>query len=256
MEFQEIKGERVPSLGLGTYRLPGEDCVRAVRLALELGYRHIDTARMYRNEAEVGRGVKESGVSRDEIFLVTKIWPDDFAHDRAIAAGRDSVAKLSVDAVDLILLHWPGGDVPLSETLGAMNALKEEGLARHVGVSNFSPAQVEEAAEHTEVFCNQVKYNFREDRGELLRQARETDYLLTAYTPLARGGADAEETLEEIASSHGKSPTQVALRWLVQQEKVAAIPKATGEAHLRENLEIFDFTLSDDELERVSSLSR
>jgi 2,5-diketo-D-gluconate reductase B len=256
LEHQNIKGETVPSLGLGTYRLTGEDCVGAVGLALSMGYRHIDTAQMYGNEAEVGRGVEGSGVDRGDLFITTKVWPSDFAHDRVISKTRESLKKLRTEHVDLLLMHWPPDGVPLGETLGAMQELREEGAVRHVGVSNFSPPLVEEASEHVDVFCNQVEYHVYRRQEALLDQARARDYLLVAYRPLSRGGVERDATLREIGEAHGKTAAQVALRWLVQQEKVAAIPKATGEEHLQSNLDVFDFELTQEEMDRVSTLGR
>ena len=256
MEYQTIKGEKVPSLGLGTYRLTGGACVRAVERGLQVGYRHLDTAQMYGNEAEVGRGIRGSGVDRGEIFLTTKVWPSDFAHDRVISKTRESLKKLGTDYVDLLLMHWPGDGVPLGETLGAMRELQEEGGVLHIGVSNFSPSLVEEATEHAEVFCNQVQYHPYRNQNALRDQAQKLDYLLTAYTPLSRGGVQDNATLREIGEAHGKTATQVALRWLVQQDRVSAIPKATSEEHLKENLDVFDFELSEEEMDRISSLSR
>jgi 2,5-diketo-D-gluconate reductase B len=256
MEHQTIRGKKVPSLGLGTYRLTGDACERAVERALAMGYRHVDTAQMYGNEAEVGRGIEDSGVERGEIFLTTKIWPSDFAHDRVISKTRESLKKLRTDYVDLLLMHWPGDGVPLGETLGAMRELQEEGSVLHIGVSNFSPSLVEDATEHAEIFSNQVQYHPYRNQDALLDQSQKMDYLLTAYTPLSRGGVQDDATLKEIGEAHGKTATQVALRWLVQQEKVSAIPKATGEEHLGENLDVFDFELSEEEMDRIFSLSR
>ncbi len=256
MEYQTIKGEKVPSLGLGTYRLTGETCVLAVERALSMGYRHVDTAQMYGNEAEVGRGIEASGVDRGELFVTTKVWPDDFARERVKGKTRGSLQKLGTDYVDLLLMHWPSERVPLEETLGAMRELQEEGSVLHIGVSNFSPTLVQEAARYAGVFCNQVEYHPYRDQGELLAQAREMDYLLTAYKPLSRGNVEDDATLREIGESHGKTAAQVALRWLVQQEKVSAIPKATGEEHLAANLDVFDFELSEEEMEHVSALRR
>jgi 2,5-diketo-D-gluconate reductase B len=256
MEHQTIKGEKVPSLGLGTYRLSGGKCERAVERALSLGYRHIDTAQMYRNEEEVGRGIQGSGVDREKIFLTTKVWPSDFSYERTIQTTRESLKKLDTDRVNLLLMHWPSRDVPLEETLGAMRELQEEGSVRHIGVSNFPPSMVQEAAQHAEVFCNQVEYHPYEAQDELLGQAKEMDYLLTAYRPLSRGGILNDEKLREIGEAHGKTGAQVALRWLIQQEKVAAIPKATSEEHLKDNFDVFDFELNDQEMERVSELRR
>ena len=211
---------------------------------------------MYGNEAEVGRGVEESGVDRGEVFITTKVWPSDYAHDRVIEKTRESLKKLGTEYVDLLLMHWPGDGVALGETLGAMRSLQDEGAVRHVGVSNFSPSLTEEAAEHVEVFCNQVEYHVYRSQNALLDQARQMDYLLVAYRPLSRGGVEGDGTLREVGEAHGKTAPQVALRWLVQQEKVSAIPKATGEEHLRSNLDVFDFELTPEEMDRVSSLSR
>jgi 2,5-diketo-D-gluconate reductase B len=256
LEYQTIKGEKVPSLGLGTWRLAGEGCVRAVERALALGYRHIDTAQIYANESEVGRAIRNSGVDREEIFLVTKVWTSSFSYDDVIRSTRESLKKLQTEYVDLLLMHWPNPSVPLEETLGAMRELQEEGSVKHVGVSNFPSSMVQEATEHAEIFCNQVEYHPYRAQEQLLKQAKEMDYLLTAYSPVAGGAAVNDATLREIGKAYGKTAAQVALRWLIQQEKVAAIPKAASEDHLRSNLDIFDFELSDEETERVFALRR
>ena len=256
MEHQTIKGEKVPALGLGTWRLSGEECSRAVKRALALGYRHIDTAQMYRNEDEVGKGMQSSGVNREEVFLTTKVWPRDFSYKRIIETTRESLKRLRTDRVALLLMHWPSEGVPLEETLSAMRELQEEGSVRHIGVSNFPPSMVEDATRHAEIFCNQVEYHPYQAQDDLLEQAKEMDYLLTAYRPLSKGTILSDETLQEIAEAHGKTPAQVALRWLIQQEKVAAIPKATSEDHLKSNLDVFDFELSEEEMEHIFGLTR
>jgi 2,5-diketo-D-gluconate reductase B len=254
LEYQTIKGKKVPSLGLGTWRLSGDECTRAVERAVALGYRHIDTAQMYANEREVGRGIQNSGVGREEIFLVTKVRTSSFSHDDVIHSTRESLKKLQSEYVDLLLMHWPNPSVPLGETLGAMTELQEEGSVKYVGVSNFPPSMVEEATRHATVFCNQVEYHPYTAQDELLDQAKEMDYLLTAYSPVAKGRVSNDATLKEIGEAHGKTPTQVALRWLIQQEKVAAIPKAASENHLRSNFDIFDFELSDEKMKRIFTL--
>ena len=256
MEHHIIKGEKIHSLGLGTWRLTGGKCARAVKHALVLGYRHIDTAQIYGNEEQVGQGIQNAGVDREEVFLVTKVWTSSFSYKRTIESTRESLRKLGTDYVDLLLMHWPNPSVPLEETLGAMAELQNEGSVRHVGVSNFPPSMVEEAARHTTVFCNQVEYHPYKGQDELLDQAREMDYLLTAYSPVAKGAVLNDRTLLGIGEAHGKTSAQVALRWLTQQEKVAAIPKAAGEEHLESNLDLFDFELSNEEMERISGLRR
>jgi 2,5-diketo-D-gluconate reductase B len=254
LEYQEIKGEKVPSLGLGTWRLSGQECIRAVERALALGYRHIDTAQIYANEDEVGRGIQNSGVDREDIFVVTKVWTSSFYYDDVIRSTHESLEKLQTVYVDLLLMHWPNPSVPLEETLGAMRELQKEGSVKHVGVSNFSPSLVEEATRHAAVFCNQVEYHPYTAQDELLEQAKEMDYLLTAYSPIAKGRVLEDTTLREIGEVYDRTPAQIALRWLIQQEKVAAIPKAASENHLRSNLDIFDFELSDEEMERIFAL--
>ena len=256
MEHHTIKGEKVPSLGLGTWRLTGDECARAVARTLGLGYQHIDTAQIYGNEEQVGQGIQNAGVDREEVFLVTKVWTNSFSYKRTIESTRESLRKLGTDYVDLLLMHWPNPSVPLEETLGAMTELHNEGSVRHVGVSNFTPAMVEEAARHTTVFCNQVEYHPYKGQNELLEQARDMDYLLTAYSPVAKGAVLNDRTLLGIGEAHGKTSAQVALRWLIQQEKVAAIPKATSEEHLQGNLDVFDFELSDEEMKRIFGLRR
>jgi diketogulonate reductase-like aldo/keto reductase len=211
---------------------------------------------MYRNEDEVGKGMQSSGVNREEVFLTTKVWPSDFSYKRIIETTRESLKRLRTDRVDLLLMHWPSQGVPLEETLSAMRELQEEGSVRHIGVSNFPPSMVEDATRHAEIFCNQVEYHPYQAQDDLLEQAKEMDYLLTAYRPLSKGTILNDETLQEIAEAHGKTPAQVALRWLIQQEKVAAIPKATSEDHLKSNLDVFDFELSEEEMEHIFGLSR
>ncbi len=254
MEHHIIKGEKIPSLGLGTWRLTDHKCARAVERALVLGYRHIDTAQIYRNEEQVGQGFENAEVDREEVFLVTKVWTSNFSYKKTIESTRENLRKLGTDYVDLLHMHWPNPSVPLEETLSAMTELQNEGSVRHVEVSNFPLSMVEEAARYATVFCNQVEYHPYKGQDELLEQAKDMDYLLTAYSPVAKGAVLNDRTLLGIGEAHGKRPAQVALRWLIQQEKVAAIPKATSEDHLKGNLNVFDFELSNEEMERISEL--
>ncbi len=249
-----IRGQKVPQLGLGTWRLEGDTCRRIVSRALELGYRHLDTAQGYGNEAEVGRALAESGVPRDEIFLTTKAWPDDLVHAKDCAA--QSLERLRVSQVDLFLIHWPSPTLPLEQTIDALREVKARGLAKQIGVSNFPPGLLTRALERApELFCNQVEYHPFLPQPRLLDLARKHDLLFAAYSPLARGDVAHPEALKGIGERHGKTASQVALRWLVQQEKVCAIPKTANEARLAENLAIFDFALSDDEVRRIHALA-
>ncbi len=256
MIHHDHHGTLVPALGLGTWELNGEACVRAVEHALTLGYRHLDTAQGYFNEAEVGLGLRRSGVPRDRVFLTTKVRPRFFEPDLLAPSVEASLAALEVEQVDLVLLHWPRTDVPLEDTLGALHAVRERGLTRHVGVSNFAPSWVARSVATGPIFTNQVEYHPFLAQEALLRQAEDLDVLLTAYAPVARGAVHDDPVLLEIGAAHGKSAAQVALRWLVQQPRVLAIPKAASPDHQRANLEIFDFALSDDETARVAALDR
>jgi 2,5-diketo-D-gluconate reductase B len=248
-----IKGQTVPALGFGTWQLRGDACVRGITHALALGYRHIDTAQAYENEEQVGQGMRKAGVPREHIFLVSKVRTDNFHHDDTIQSTHESLKRLRTDYIDLMLMHWPNPDVPLAETLGALCRLQDEGNIRHIGVSNFSPALVEEASQYATIFCNQVKYHPYHLQDELVAQAHAMDYLLTAYSPLARGRVLTDPTLERIGAQYNKTPAQVVLRWLLQQN-VSAIPKAASDEHRRANYEIFDFTLSDEEMRTIHNL--
>lgn len=256
MKSLTIKGVNVPALGLGTWDLRGEDCVEGVQHALGLGYRHLDTAQGYDNEAEVGQGMKASGVPREEIFLTTKVKPENFTHAKTLSSTYESLRKLGTDYVDLLLLHWPNPDVDLEETFSALLELHDDGLAKHLGVSNFPPSLVEKAMEYGPVFCNQVEYHPYLSQDKLLAQAERCDYLLTAYSPLAQGKVLDDPIVKAIGVHHDKSAAQVVLRWLLQQAQVAAIPKAASPEHREANFDIFDFELSDDEMKAMFSLGR
>jgi 2,5-diketo-D-gluconate reductase B len=178
-----VQGQPVPALGFGTWPLKGEACRQGVEHALALGYRHLDTAQGYENEAEVGRGLKNSGVPRDQIFLVTKVRPQNFAYNQTLQSSYESLRKLDSGYIDLLLLHWPNTNIPVAETMRAMRKLQDEGVIRHIGVSNFSPAQVHAAAQHATIFCNQVEYHPYLAQNELIAQARQMEYLFVAYSP-------------------------------------------------------------------------
>lgn len=256
MEYVHIQNRSVPALGLGTWQLTGDECTRSVLAALEEGYRHIDTAQMYENEEEVGHGIAQSDVPRTDIFLTTKILPDNLAPADVTTSVSRSLERLRMEYVDLLLIHWPSREVPLEETLDAMVDLQSRGWARHLGVSNFTPSLVKQAAAHAEIVCNQVEYHPFLSQDDLVEQARKMGHMLTAYSPLARGKVLEDPTLKAVGEAHNKSPAQVALRWLIQQDSVAAIPKASSDEHRRANLDIFDFQLSDDEMGAIHSLRR
>jgi 2,5-diketo-D-gluconate reductase B len=251
-----VHGEEVPALGYGTWMLEGSDCRTGVERALGLGYRHIDTAQIYGNEAEVGEALQAATVDRGDIFLTTKVWNDNLAHDDVIRSTEESLRKLRTDYVDLLLIHWPVRLDILEESLSAMGSLRDGGKVRHIGVSNFVPSQVERALDHTPIFCNQVEYHPYLSQDALRQLAGKHGFMLTAYSPLARGEILRDPVLGGIAEAHGKSPAQVVLRWLVDQDHVSAIPKATSPEHIQANIDIFDFDLSDEERDRIADLDR
>lgn len=251
-----VQGVTIPKLGLGTWQITGDDCVVAVRDALELGYEHIDTARAYGNEEQVGQGLHDSGRNRDEVFVTTKLWRDDLSavgvHDQLERSLRD----LRTEYVDLLLIHWPSREFALAETLTAMCAAQASGRARQLGVANFPAALLREALEHAPLICNQVEYHPYLGQPKVLALARERDLMVTAYSPLAQGELLDDPVVQEIAAVHDRTPAQIALRWLLDQPGVAAIPKASSHEHRAANLAVFDFALGDEDRARLAGLER
>ncbi len=256
MPAVEAHGARIPLLGLGTWELRGRVCTRVVEQALRLGYRHLDTAEMYDNEREVGEGLRVSGVKRGEVFVTTKIWPSHFAPRELERAARDCLVRLRLSEVDLLLLHWPNPQIPLAETLGALANVKRDGLTRHIGVSNFTVALIEETVRTTSepLVCNQIECHPFLDQSKVIAACRRHQLAVVAYSPIARGGARDNEVLARIGTTHGKSAAQVSLRSLVQQN-IAVIPRTKKIERLSENAAIFDFTLSGQEMAEIAALA-
>ncbi len=250
-------GARIPLLGLGTWDLRGRVCTDMVQAALNLGYRHIDTAEMYDNERAVGDGLRASGVKREDVFLTTKIWPAHFAAADLPRAAADCLARLGVSSVDLLLLHWPNPQIPLPETIGALCKVKRDGLTRHIGISNFNVALIEAAWKATTepLVCNQVECHPYLDQSKVLAACRKHGMAMTAYSPIAKGEAGGDKVLARIGAAHKKTAAQVSLRFLVQQS-IVVIPRTSKAARLAENAAIFDFALSDGEMAEISALSR
>src|SRR6266403_5735156 len=255
MLFVEANGAKIPAIGLGTWELRGRTCARIVEQALKLGYRHIDTAQIYENEREVGEGLRASKVRRDEIFVTTKVWTNHFAPHDLERSTKESLTKLRLSEVDLLLLHWPNPQVPLSETLGALAHAKKLGLTRHIGVSNFTVALIEQAvAECPEpLVCDQVEYHPYLDQTKVRDACARHSMAVVAYSPVARGRIKNDRALLRIGDRYRKSAAQVCLRWLVQQN-VAAIPRTSRLERLSENIEIFDFELSDEDMHEISAM--
>ncbi len=249
-------GFKIPLVGLGTWALRGRDCTRVVQQAIGIGYRYIDTAQMYDNEAAVGEGVRTSG-QRSELIVGTKVAPERLAPHDLDRSVKESLVRLRLDVIDLLLIHWPNPRVPLAETFGAMAKLKRDGYVRQIGVSNFTVALIEQAvkASPEPIVCNQIEYHPYLNQDKVIAACQKSGIAVVAYSPIARGGAKGDEVLERIGKVHGKSAAQVSLRWLTQHG-VGVIPRTSKIERLAENFEIFDFKLSDAEMKEIAGLAR
>jgi len=258
MQTVNANGANIPALGFGTFRMPEEDVHRILPQALKLGFRHVDTAQVYKNEAAVGDAIAKSGVSRGDIFLTTKVWVDQYKHDDFIRSVDESLTKLKTDYVDLLLLHWPKSDVPLAERIGALNELHKAGKVRNIGISNFNVALMDESVRLSDapIANNQIEYHPYLDQTKVIEAARKHGISITAYYLMADGKVPKDEVLRDIGAKHGKTAAQVALRWAVQQPGVIALSKTATESRLPENFDIFDFDLSDEEMKAIFALAK
>jgi 2,5-diketo-D-gluconate reductase B len=256
MQLVSAQGASIPAVGLGTWDLRGRVCARVVEQALRMGYRHIDTSEMYDNEREIGEAIRASGVKRREIFVTTKVWPSHLAPRELERACKESLARLRLTDVNLLLIHWPNPQIPLSETIPALCRMKEHGFALNIGVSNFTIALLEEAVKlATEpLVTNQVEWHPFLDQSKLRAACRKHGMALTAYTPIARGKVGNDETLSSIGKHYDKSAAQVSLRFLIQEGGIV-LPRTSKVERLSENINIFDFTLNDAEMERIRALA-
>jgi 2,5-diketo-D-gluconate reductase B len=249
-------GAHIPVIGLGTWDLRGRTCTRMVELALRLGYRHIDTAEMYDNEREVGEGLRASGVSRDDVFITTKVWPDHLAPADLERATKESLARLRISNVDLLLIHWPSPRIPLVDTMAALCRMRLAGFTRHIGVSNFTVPLIEAAVRlATEpLVTNQIEWHPYLDQSKVVAACRRHGIGVTAYSPIARGRAGNDAKLRRIGLHHRKTPGQVSLRFLVQEGAVV-IPRTSKRERLEENMAIFDFELDPAEMDEIRGLA-
>ncbi len=254
--YMEANGARIPAVGLGTWDLRRGTCVRMVEQALRLGYRHIDTAEMYGNEREVGEGLRSSGISRDDVFITTKVWPDNLAPADFERATNESLARLRLSAVDLLLIHWPSPRIPLAETMGALCRMKQAGFARHIGISNFTVPLIEEAVRlATEpLVTNQIEWHPYLDQSKIVAACRQHGLSVTAYSPIARGRAGNDAQLRLIGTHHRKTAGQVSLRFLIQEGAVV-IPRTSNLERLKENMTVFDFELDPAEMNEIRKLA-
>lgn len=256
MQAVEANGATIPQLGLGTWELRGEACARIVEQALRLGYRHVDTAEMYDNEREVGAGLFASRIPRDQVFVTTKVWHTHFEPSALLRATKESLARLRLDHVDLLLLHWPNASVPLEETVGALNEAKSKGFAAHIGVANFTVDLIRAAAGFSaaKLVNDQVEMHPYLDQSKVMAECKRQGMAVTAYSPIAKGFASQDEVLKKIGAAHKKSGAQVSLRFLVQQG-IVVIPRTSKVERLSENAAIFDFELSAAEMKEIHGLA-
>jgi diketogulonate reductase-like aldo/keto reductase len=253
----EAHGAKMPAIGFGTMELPGRP-VELVAAAIAAGYRHIDTARKYGTEQYVGEAIRASRLPRGELFVTTKVTEENAREKDLLASVETSLRTLGLDYVDLLLVHWPQPRVPFSETLGALARARRDRMTQHIGVSNFTLAMLDEAVKvcPEPLVTNQVEYHAYLPQDRMIAKLKGYGMILTAYCPVARGKLLDEPVIGEIAKARGKAPAQICLRWLIQQPMVAAVPRALEERHIAENLDVFDFSLTDDEMRRISALRK
>jgi 2,5-diketo-D-gluconate reductase B len=255
--LRTIQGTEVPAIGFGTWELVGDDTFPGVTAALELGYRHVDTAQVYENEAAVGDAIVASGLDRDEIYLTTKVWKDHLTPESIKSSTYESLEKLKTDHVDLLLMHWPLALDRLEENLAAFVELAEAGATRHIGVSNFTPDLLRRALDAAPIFSNQVEHHAYLAQPDLLALTAEHDVLFTAYSPLARGDLLTDPAVVAIAEERGATPAQVLLRWILDEgDHVAVIPKATARERIEENLAALDVELAEGDRDVLAALDR
>ena len=249
---------RIPALGLGTWDLRGEACAAIVSEALRLGYRHVDTAQGYENEKAVGEGLRASGVRREDVFVTTKVRPELISQGTLQRSAEESLRRLGLNEVDLLLIHWPNPAIAIAEAVTALSDAKRKGLARHIGVSNFTIAALDEAVRNSPepIVTNQVEYHPYLDQRRLLGAIRGHGLVVTAYCPIALGKVVGDPVIGAVARAHDRTEAQVTLRWLIQQGDVVALPRTSKVARLAENLSVFDFVLSTEEMEQMSDLTR
>ncbi|MER8716646.1 aldo/keto reductase [Mesorhizobium sp. M1295] len=252
-----VNGAAIPALGLGTWTLKDEVCSELVAHALSLGYRHLDTASTYDNESAVGEGLRLSGVPREDVFVTTKVWYTEIASGDLERSAEQSLKRLGLDKVDLLLIHWPHPEIPLADSIKALNAVRNSGIAGHIGVSNFPSEMLGKAIRLSDapLVANQVEYHPFLAQTKVHAACRAAGMAMIAYAPLGRGGALLDEAaIADAAKRHSKSPVQIVLRWHVQQEGVVAIPRAERKEWLAENIDVFDFELSGEEMAAITRL--
>lgn len=255
MKYYNSPSIKIPKLGIGTWQIEGYNCTEIVAKGLSAGYRLVDTAQIYNNEEFVGEGIEKSGVDRENIFLVSKVWRDNLSREDVVSSTRESLDKLRTDYVDLMLIHWPNDAIALDETLAGMEEILNEGMAQNFGVSNFPLEWLERTQEITPDFvCNQVEYHPFISQDVVLNWLKKHDKFMMAYSPLARGGVFKNEVIQKIANKHAATEAQISLAWLLEQDHVVAIPKTATEDHLLRNLESLEIQLDAEDIESINGL--
>ena len=258
MQSVTAHGATIPAIGFGTWNINGEECARSVAEAIKVGYRHIDTASGYRNEDRVSEGIRAAGVPRSELFITTKVSPENLQDKAFKASVERSLKQLRVDQVDLLLIHWPSKVLPVADTIATLNAVKRNGWTRHIGVSNFTTKLLAEAWAATKepIVTNQCEYHPYLTQEKLVAACRAKGMILTAYSPLGRQVILADPLLVDIARKRGKTAAQIVLRWDIQQDRILPIPKSSNPANIRSNFDIFGFTLTEAEMAAITALGR
>lgn len=254
----KANGAEIPAIGFGTWELRGETALRAVQAALDAGYRHIDTAVMYANEVQVGEAIRSRAMPREEIFITTKVWPTDAGDGPFQRSAEASLKRLQVDKVDLLLIHWPSATVPLKEQIFTLCDVKRRGFTRHIGISNFSVDQIEQAVKFSDepLVTNQIEHHPWLDQSALFKACAKHGISITSYSPIGKARRLDDPIIVEIARAKRKTAAQIVLRWHLQQPMNIAIPRSSKPARIAENIGVFDFSLTPEEMRRISSLSR
>ncbi|WP_197462309.1 MULTISPECIES: aldo/keto reductase [unclassified Erythrobacter] len=251
-----VGSAKIPAIGFGTFRMKEGEAHKMTLAAIKAGYRHIDTAKAYENEKEVGQAIADSSVPREDIFLTSKILPEDFGHEQFLTAAKSSLENLETDFLDLLLLHWPSKEVPLGETMAAANELVEQGLVRHIGVSNFTISMFDEALLllDTPLAANQIEFHPFIDQSKVLTHLVKNGVAFEAYAPLAQGRVANDPLLQEIAEKHEATAVQVALAWILSKPNAVVLPKTATPDRLASNLAAIEVALTQDELQRIDEL--
>lgn len=248
-------GDEIPVIGFGTYTLKGSEGINSVEIALESGYRHIDTAEAYQNQKEVGQAIKNSSLKREDIFLTSKVDFNNLAYNNVLSACDETLLDLDTDYLDLYLIHWPNKKIPMEETFKALKKLKEQGKIRNVGVSNFTIKHLEDVEEISDVdiATNQVEFHPFLYQKELYDYCMSKNILITAYSPIARGKVFESEVLKKIANKYDKNPAQLSLKWMIEKD-IVVIPRSKTPEHIKNNIQLFDWELKDEDIALIDNI--